>query len=199
MLRPEESLIAAAPWHRGRIVLLGDAVHAITPHLGQGAAQAIEDGVVLAEALTEHDTLEAAFAAYTERRYERCKLIVETSVAIGEWEMGRRPTSTTSRRQITCSRSWPNPSDRPPRSAKRWDPTGPPLRRLVEEADDVFNRASNHTRSTRILAVSGESCRTPESSPELPMIVFPVLIRYFGFSIVGAIRREVGCISLLLA
>jgi 2-polyprenyl-6-methoxyphenol hydroxylase-like FAD-dependent oxidoreductase len=91
VLRPEESLIAPAPWHRGRIVLLGDAVHAITPHLGQGAAQAIEDAVVLAEVLTEHDTLEAAFAAYTERRFERCKLIVETSVAIGEWEMGRRP------------------------------------------------------------------------------------------------------------
>ena len=50
-----------------------------------------EDAVVLAEVLTEHDTLEAAFAAYTERRFERCKLIVETSVAIGEWEMGRRP------------------------------------------------------------------------------------------------------------
>ena len=89
VLRPEESLIAAAPWHRGRIVLLGDAVHAITPHLGQGAAQAIEDGVVLADALSKHDDLEAAFDEYAERRYERCKLVVETSLNIGEWEMGR--------------------------------------------------------------------------------------------------------------
>lgn len=91
VLRPEESLIAPAPWHKGRVVLMGDAVHAITPHLGQGAAQAIEDGVVLGEVLTEHDDLETAFAEFTERRFERCKLIVETSLNIGEWEMGRLP------------------------------------------------------------------------------------------------------------
>lgn len=91
VLRPEESLIAEGPWHKGRIVLLGDAVHAITPHMGQGAAQAIEDGVVLADALSKHDDLESAFTEYRERRFERCKLIVETSLAIGEWEMGRLP------------------------------------------------------------------------------------------------------------
>lgn len=89
VLRPEETLIAEGPWHKGRIVLLGDAVHAITPHMGQGAAQAIEDGVVLADALRKHDDLESAFLEYTERRFERCKLIVDTSLAIGEWEMGR--------------------------------------------------------------------------------------------------------------
>lgn len=89
VLRPEESLIAAAPWHRGRVVLMGDAVHAITPHLGQGAAQAIEDGVVLAEVLAAHEDVEAALTEYTERRYERCRLVVETSLAIAEWEMGR--------------------------------------------------------------------------------------------------------------
>lgn len=91
VLRPEESMIAPAPWHRGRIVLMGDAVHAITPHLGQGAAQAIEDGVVLADCLVRHDDVGDAFAEYTERRYERCKLVVETSLAIAEWEMGRLP------------------------------------------------------------------------------------------------------------
>lgn len=92
VLRPEESMIAPAPWHKGRIVLMGDAVHAITPHLGQGAAQAIEDGVVLADVLVKHGRdLGAAFAEYTERRYGRCKLVVETSLAIAEWEMGRKP------------------------------------------------------------------------------------------------------------
>lgn len=91
VLRPEESMISPAPWHAGRIVLMGDAVHAITPHLGQGAAQAIEDGVVLADCLAKHDDFEVAFAEYTERRYERCKLVVETSLAIAEWEMGRLP------------------------------------------------------------------------------------------------------------
>jgi 2-polyprenyl-6-methoxyphenol hydroxylase-like FAD-dependent oxidoreductase len=87
IFRPEEWLIAPAPWHSGRIVLVGDAVHAVTPHLGQGAAQAIEDGVVLAECLSSHAGLDEAFTRYTDRRYERCKLIVESSVRIGEWEM----------------------------------------------------------------------------------------------------------------
>ncbi len=87
VFRPEDWLIADRPWHRGRVVLVGDAVHAVTPHLGQGAAQAIEDGVVLAEELDHHDAVEDAFAAYTDRRHYRCKLIVDTSVAIGRWEM----------------------------------------------------------------------------------------------------------------
>lgn len=91
VLRPEESLIASAPWHRGRIVLVGDAVHTVTPHLGQGAAQAIEDGVVLASSLAASDDVEAAFADYTARRFERCKLVVDTCLAIGEWEKGERP------------------------------------------------------------------------------------------------------------
>lgn len=92
VLRPEESMGTPRPWHKGRVVLMGDSVHAITPHLGQGAAQAIEDGVVLAEELAVMgDDLDAAFLVYTDRRYERCKLIVDTSLAIGEWEMGRKP------------------------------------------------------------------------------------------------------------
>lgn len=91
VLRPEESLIASAPWHRGRVVLIGDAVHTVTPHLGQGAAQAIEDGVALAQALAAHEDHEAAFSAYTDRRYERCRLVVETCLAIGEWEKGLLP------------------------------------------------------------------------------------------------------------
>lgn len=92
VLRPEEAMIAPAPWHKGRIVLMGDSVHAVPPHLGQGAAQAIEDGVVLAETLKQHgDDYTSAFEEYTERRYERCKLIVETCVNIGKWERGLLP------------------------------------------------------------------------------------------------------------
>ena len=89
VLRPEETLIASAPWHQGRVVLIGDSVHAVTPHLGQGAAQAIEDGIVLAECLAKHPDLEGAFAEYVERRFERCKLVVETSLNIGKWETGQ--------------------------------------------------------------------------------------------------------------
>ncbi len=91
VLRPEEGLIAPPPWHKGRIVLIGDAVHTVTPHMGQGAAQAIEDGVVLADALSHGGSLEAALTNYTERRYERCKLVVEASWQIGEWEIHPSP------------------------------------------------------------------------------------------------------------
>ena len=48
--RPLETIFHSGPWSKGRIVLLGDAVHATTPHLGQGGGMAIEDAVVLAEA-----------------------------------------------------------------------------------------------------------------------------------------------------
>ncbi len=92
VLHAEEWLVAPAPWHKGRIVLIGDAVHTVTPHMGQGAAQAIEDGIVLAECLAVHDELEEAFTRYVERRYERCKLVVESSAQIGKWQMGSQPT-----------------------------------------------------------------------------------------------------------
>jgi 2-polyprenyl-6-methoxyphenol hydroxylase-like FAD-dependent oxidoreductase len=87
VFRPEEWLIAPRPWHSGRVVLIGDAVHAVTPHMGQGAAQAIEDGVVLADCLRTADDFDEAFGVYADRRYDRCKLVVESSVAVGRWEM----------------------------------------------------------------------------------------------------------------
>lgn len=89
--RPLEGMMLHGPWHKGRVVLLGDAVHATTPHLGQGAGMAIEDGIVLAEELTRHTDPEAAFAAYRERRYERCRYIVEKSLEICMGQLGKGP------------------------------------------------------------------------------------------------------------
>lgn len=86
VLRPEEWLLAPAPWHKGRIVLLGDAVHAVTPNTAQGAAQAIEDGVVLVETLTTNDSIEAALLEYTDRRFDRCRLVVEFGANARAWE-----------------------------------------------------------------------------------------------------------------
>ena len=89
--RPLETLLLESDWHRGRVVLLGDAVHATTPHLGQGAGMAIEDAIVLAEELAASDTPEQAFAAYRDRRFERCRYIVESSLAICHGQTGRGP------------------------------------------------------------------------------------------------------------
>lgn len=89
--RPLEGLFVEGPWHRGRIVLLGDAVHATTPHLGQGAGMAIEDSIVLAEELAACDTPRAAFSAYHARRAERCAYIVRSSLAICHGQIGKAP------------------------------------------------------------------------------------------------------------
>ena len=89
--RPLEWLMLEGPWHRGRLVLLGDAVHATTPHLGQGAGLAIEDSLVLAEELARHTTIEAALQAYRARRFERCAYIVRASLAICLGQLGKGP------------------------------------------------------------------------------------------------------------
>jgi 2-polyprenyl-6-methoxyphenol hydroxylase-like FAD-dependent oxidoreductase len=89
--RPLHSLMIDGDWHRGRVVLLGDAVHATTPHLGQGAGMAIEDSIVLAEEIAAAATLEAAFKAYRDRRFERCKFICDRSLAICHGQIGKGP------------------------------------------------------------------------------------------------------------
>lgn len=89
--RPLEWLFLTGPWHRGRVALMGDAVHATTPHLGQGAGMAIEDAIVLAEELARTEDVEAAFAAYRARRFERCRYIVESSLAICRGQLGTGP------------------------------------------------------------------------------------------------------------
>jgi 2-polyprenyl-6-methoxyphenol hydroxylase-like FAD-dependent oxidoreductase len=89
--RPLETVLLDGPWHKGCVVLIGDAVHASTPHLGQGAGMAIEDAIVLAEELARHDTPEAAFTAYRARRFERCRYIVEKSLAICLGQLGKGP------------------------------------------------------------------------------------------------------------
>ncbi|MEO0598375.1 MAG: FAD-dependent monooxygenase, partial [Chloroflexota bacterium] len=55
-------------WVDGRAVLLGDAAHAMTPNMGQGACQAIEDAMILAQALKQHPTLADALDAYQAKR-----------------------------------------------------------------------------------------------------------------------------------
>ena len=89
--KPLEWMFMTGDWHKGRVVLLGDAVHATTPHLGQGAGMAIEDSIVLADELGKHESPQAAFVAFRHRRFERCRYIVEQSKAIGDGQIGKGP------------------------------------------------------------------------------------------------------------
>jgi 2-polyprenyl-6-methoxyphenol hydroxylase-like FAD-dependent oxidoreductase len=86
--RPLEAAIQPPPWHVGRIVLLGDAAHATTPHLASGAGMAVEDALVLSDELARATAVEQGLTAYTARRFERCRDVVETSVAIGKLQLG---------------------------------------------------------------------------------------------------------------
>jgi 2-polyprenyl-6-methoxyphenol hydroxylase-like FAD-dependent oxidoreductase len=85
--RPLEWLLVQQPWHKGRVVMIGDAVHATTPHMASGAGAAVEDGLVLAEEIARTSDVEAALCAFSARRFERVRMIVENSVRIGEIEM----------------------------------------------------------------------------------------------------------------
>lgn len=89
--RPLESLFMPAPWYRGRILLIGDAAHATTPHLGQGAAQAIEDALLLGRLLTQGGAIPELLEEFMRRRYQRCKFVVESSLQIGQWEQHPTP------------------------------------------------------------------------------------------------------------
>jgi 2-polyprenyl-6-methoxyphenol hydroxylase-like FAD-dependent oxidoreductase len=84
--RPIFSLILPLPWHKGRIVVIGDAAHTTTPHLASGASIGIEDSVVLARLLQAGGEVPAVLQDFTVRRYERCRMIVENSELLGEWE-----------------------------------------------------------------------------------------------------------------
>jgi 2-polyprenyl-6-methoxyphenol hydroxylase-like FAD-dependent oxidoreductase len=86
-----EAILMPAPWYRGRVVLIGDAAHATSPHVGQGAAMAMEDAIVLAEEATADVPLAGALERFMGRRYERCAFIWRVSRQIGRWEIANDP------------------------------------------------------------------------------------------------------------
>jgi 2-polyprenyl-6-methoxyphenol hydroxylase-like FAD-dependent oxidoreductase len=58
-------------WVRGRVVLVGDAAHATSPNMAEGASMALEDALVLSRILSTRRSIAAALAAYSERRRAR--------------------------------------------------------------------------------------------------------------------------------
>ncbi|HEY0602553.1 MAG TPA: FAD-dependent monooxygenase [Herpetosiphonaceae bacterium] len=70
-------------WHRGPICLIGDAAHATSPHIGQGASLALEDAIVLAQCLRDIPGTEQAFAAFQQRRKERVETLIKQARRMG--------------------------------------------------------------------------------------------------------------------
>jgi 2-heptyl-3-hydroxy-4(1H)-quinolone synthase len=80
--------VTASRWVASRLALLGDAAHAITPNLGQGAGVAMVDAVVLARALAEYNDVPAALAEYQrlrQREVNRIRLETRALGWVGQW------------------------------------------------------------------------------------------------------------------
>jgi 2-polyprenyl-6-methoxyphenol hydroxylase-like FAD-dependent oxidoreductase len=80
--------VVPAPWNRGRAIIIGDAAHSCPPTIAQGAAQALEDALVLTELLIAADSLDASvWDEFHARRLPRAKAVVDASVQLGQWQI----------------------------------------------------------------------------------------------------------------
>jgi 2-polyprenyl-6-methoxyphenol hydroxylase-like FAD-dependent oxidoreductase len=86
VFKPLENVLLSPPWVRSRTIVIGDAAHATTPHLAQGAAMAIEDAVLLGELLGRNGPLEPLLEEFMARRFERARFVIESSRQISAWE-----------------------------------------------------------------------------------------------------------------
>src|SRR3954451_8854973 len=83
-----ETHVLPAPWNRGRVVLIGDASHTCPPTMAQGGAQALEDAAVLSDLLLTRAVLDQdLWDAFTERRFDRAKTVVEASNQLAQWQL----------------------------------------------------------------------------------------------------------------
>lgn len=80
--RPFDALIVENSWHRGRVVLIGDAAHSLTPQMTSGGGMAIEDALVLTEEIEAGGEMESILSRYFERRFSRVKKVFDVGYAI---------------------------------------------------------------------------------------------------------------------
>ncbi len=106
------------PWSRGRVTLLGDAAHPMTPNFGQGGAQAIEDAIVLSMSIVANVDPELAFRSYETHRHRRTRRFVNES-----WQFGR----------IAQGGNWPA------RFVRRWLLALMPESKMRKQLDVQFN------------------------------------------------------------
>jgi 2-polyprenyl-6-methoxyphenol hydroxylase-like FAD-dependent oxidoreductase len=75
-------------WNRGRVVVIGDAAHSCPPTIAQGAAQGLEDALVLTELLVQFESLDQdLWEIFHARRVPRVKAVVDASVQLGQWQI----------------------------------------------------------------------------------------------------------------
>jgi 2-polyprenyl-6-methoxyphenol hydroxylase-like FAD-dependent oxidoreductase len=91
IVAPYEWIFVEPPWHRGRIVLVGDAAHATAPTIGSAGGMAVEDAAVLAQELGATDDLDQSLRNYAARREGRARLVVDTSATLMRTHQERRP------------------------------------------------------------------------------------------------------------
>lgn len=85
--KPMESVLLPKPWYKGRQIIIGDAAHATTPHLAQGAAMAIEDAVLLGSLLGQDRPFDGVLDEFVARRFDRAKYVIDTSDQLATWEL----------------------------------------------------------------------------------------------------------------
>jgi 2-polyprenyl-6-methoxyphenol hydroxylase-like FAD-dependent oxidoreductase len=82
---PQYEFLLEPVWHKGRVIIAGDAAHLSAPTLTQGAAMALEDAALLAEMLDSDVPLPTVFEQYAARRSPRVKLVQQVSGTILRW------------------------------------------------------------------------------------------------------------------
>ncbi len=108
---------------RGQVVLLGDAAHAMTPHLGQGGCQALEDAVVLAAAVANESDVPTALATYDRQRRPRAEAVVRAAARVRRINALTNPLAIAARNALVTL----TPSALGIRGMARissWDPPG---------------------------------------------------------------------------
>lgn len=87
-------------YHQDGILLIGDAAHATTPNLGQGACMGIEDAAVLLQEIDRQTSIMKAFEHFSRRRVPRCKALVNTAWRLGKIAQLSNPLSIKIRNQF---------------------------------------------------------------------------------------------------
>jgi 2-polyprenyl-6-methoxyphenol hydroxylase-like FAD-dependent oxidoreductase len=105
---PDEGLIAGnisdrepvRKWGEGRVTLAGDAAHAMTPFLGQGGGQGIEDAAVITHCLSEEDDIPTALRRYEDLRFDRTAAITKRAAKVGETTSMSNPIQCAVRNRV---------------------------------------------------------------------------------------------------